>query len=68
MRVSCSEYRGGDGTFIAQAPHGSITWGNLAIDAGSRHGQGRTYRICGVILQDYEVGGMPSAGMSGKFP
>ena len=53
-------------SFITQAPHGVITCGNPATDAGSRRGWGRTYHICGVLTQDYEVSGVPSAGMSGN--
>ena len=60
--------QGGGGGFITQAPHGTIILGNPATDAGIRRGRGRTYHICGVLTQDYEIGEVPSTGMSGNGP
>ena len=56
------------GVFITEAPHGAITLGNPVTDVGGRRGQGRIYHICGVLPQDYEVGGVPSAEMSVNLP
>ena len=64
--------RRNNGGFINTAPHGSITWGDPAIDAGrwcgSRGegggGGGGGYHICCVLPQDYEVGGVPSVKVS----
>ena len=60
--------QGVGGGFITQAPHGAITGVNPATDVGSLRGWGRTYHICGVLPQDSEVCGVPSAWMSGNFP
>ena len=56
------------GGFIYQATHGEITWGNPITNMRSRRGQGRTYHIYGLLPPDYEVGRVPSAGMSCNFP
>ena len=56
------------GNFVTQAPHGSIIWGNPATDTGNQRGWGRAYHIFGVLPQDSEVGGVPSARMSRNFP
>ena len=60
--------RGGGGGIITQTPHGDIRWGNPATDSGIRRRHGRTYHICGVLPQYFEVGGVPSTGMCGKGP
>ena len=60
--------KGGSGGIITQELNGKITWGNPSTDAGIRCGRGRNYHICGVIPQDYEVSGVPSAGMYGNCP
>ena len=52
---------------MTQAPHGAITWGNPATDAGSQRGRGRIHHICGVLTQDFEVNGVLSARMSSNF-
>ena len=43
---------GGGDSVITQAPHGAITWSNIATHAGSRHGKGRTYHIYVFLPQD----------------
>ena len=67
-KVKLLRVRGVGSGFITHETHGSTTWGNTTTDVGIRRGRGSNYHICGVIPQDYEVSGVPSAGMYGNCP
>ena len=67
-RVSYSECRALVARFSTRAQYGARTWYNTAVYTGSRCGRGRTYHICGVLPQDYEVGGVTSTGMPRNSP
>ena len=58
--------RDGGGGFVTHVSHRAITWGNTAREAGLYMVRGMTIHIYGVLTQDSETSGVPSARMFDK--